>query len=95
MAVNTNGSVEMWKWIASFFAGIAVTLCTVFFSGMTKAITRAEMMEYVQTNAPYVTDKDMIRTGLADLKSGQVEITKRIETLAINQAKVMQKLDIR
>ena len=85
---------SIWKMTTSALIGVVIGLIIFWFSGAAKSITRPEMVDYVQTNAPYIADKPYIKEALNDLKTGQADILKQIKEMRENQIRVLEKIHL-
>ena len=93
MARRRKGNGEMWRIAAVGMGASVLTVGGFFFTIGRNAVTRAEVMDIVRTQAPYVEDRQLLQDAVVKNTESISTISEDIKVIEIEQAKIDTKLD--
>jgi predicted RND superfamily exporter protein len=81
---------EVWKYIATTSLGIIISMVGFWFTVARHMITKAEVVEMLETKSPYLQDKHFIMERLAVNKENQAQFALALQrnTEVMNELKI-------
>ena len=81
---------EIWKYIATTSLGIIITMISFWVSVARHMISKAEVIEMLETKSPYLQDKQFIMERLAINKENQAQFALALQrnTEVMNELKI-------
>lgn len=86
----SNEILHFWQTVATFSVGIIVTLISFWVSIGRKIVTREEIFEMIETQSPYIHDKQYIMERLATNKETQAALSVTLQKVieVMNELKI-------